>query len=328
MKRDEWWAGLLLLLVICIGVFAPSATHAQGSETAGVITEIKVGRGKVQVKPAGVQDWRPAGPLLALRAGDHVRATEDATAVILLIGERGGVRVDAATSPYVVPPIKVEEGKAQKARALLEASLNFLSAAAKELPRGVLSTRGGPKPPAILTPRNGLVLPNSLTFEWHGSRFSRYTIKVVGPNGVLLERTDFAGTRFDYPPEAPPLTSGVRYSFQVIATGHPPQQVWFELLNFLKARAVQRDLEGFEHALRSIVPENSLVALKVGLLLREGLIHDARLVLTSALTKDPDEPTLHLLLGNLYLRTSLPDMAAESYDEAKFLLTAKPTSRR
>src|SRR3990172_20940 len=328
MNRNRRNAGCLILAIGVVVCFAPLNAHAQSSETTGIITEIKVGRGRVEVKPAGSRDWKQAGPLLARRAGDQVRVTSDATAVILFSGERGSVRVDAATSPFTVPPIKREESKTQKARALLEASLNSLSATAKEPPRGVLSTRGGPKPPVILTPRNGVVLPVSLTFEWHGSRFSRYAIKVVGPTGVLLERADLAATRFDYPADAPPLTSGVRYTLQVTSTGHPTQEVWFELLNSQKAQAVRRDLAILEQALKPVTSENSLVALKVGFLLREGLIHDARLALTSALTKDPDEPTLHLLLGNLYLRTSLPDMAAESYDEARFLLTAKPTSRR
>jgi predicted Zn-dependent protease len=88
-----------------------------------------------------------------------------------------------------------------------------------------------------------------------------------------------------------------------------------------RAQAIRRDLTALEQALRSIVSPNSLVALRVGFLAREGLIHDARLSLTAALTKDPDEPTLHLLLGNLYLKAGLPEMAAESFDEAQFLLT-------
>ncbi len=30
--------------------------------------------------------------------------------------------------------------------------------------------------------------PDSLTFEWVESPFSRYTIRIVGPKGVVLER--------------------------------------------------------------------------------------------------------------------------------------------
>jgi len=43
-------------------------------------------------------------------------------------------------------------------------------------------------------------------------------------------------------------------------------------------------------------------------------------VVVTALAADRDEPTLHLLLGDLYTRTGLTDLAAESFDEAQFLL--------
>jgi hypothetical protein len=318
--------GVGLLVSICLGVLlTPWPASGQGGEAAGVITEIKIGRGRVEVKPAGTEVWRQAGPLQALRAGDAVRATENASVVILLSGERGSVKVEAARSPLVVPAPQAGETKLQKARALLQSSLSFLSASTKELPQAVLSTRGGPKPPVILTPRNGPVLPDSLIFEWHGSRFSRYTIRIVSPQGVVLERKGLTGARFDYSPDLPPLTPGVRYTFQVLSVGHPPQEAWFELLDLNRAQAIQRDLAGLEHALRPIVSPNSLAALRVGVLAREGLIHDARLSLTSALTRDPDEPTLHLLLGNLYLKAGLPDLAAESYQEAQFLLTRAPS---
>ena len=75
-------------------------------ETAAVITEIKPGRGRVEVRPAGSGDWRAARPLVALRA------TEDATAVVLFPSGRGTVRVDRAGSPFTVPGPPVGEGKA------------------------------------------------------------------------------------------------------------------------------------------------------------------------------------------------------------------------
>jgi len=61
----------------------------------------------------------------------------------------------------------------------------------------------------------------------------------------------------------------------------------------------------------------------VGALAANGLFHDARLVAQAALARDPDEPTLHLLLGNLYLKTGLPRLAAQSMDEANFLMTGQ-----
>ncbi|MBI4587263.1 MAG: hypothetical protein HY725_00370 [Candidatus Rokubacteria bacterium] len=321
MTLNRWVAGWLALVVIYGGQGPPPPADGQGSEAAGMITEIKVGRGRVEVRPAGAQDWRRAGPLLALRAGDAVRATEDASAVIVLSGGKGSVKVVATGSPFVVPAPQSGESKAQKVLTLLDASLGFLSTTAKELPRATLSTRGGARPPVILTPRNGLVLPDSLTVEWQGSRFSRYTIRIIAPEGVALEKKDLAGARFDYPPDAPPLKPGVRYTVQVVSGNHPVQAAWFEILDPNRAQAVRQDLAELEQAVGPTVSPNTLVALRAGFLARNGLFHDARLALVAALAKDPTEPTLYLLLGSLYAKAGLPDQANESYGEASFLMS-------
>lgn len=299
---------------------APSAVRGQARETAGVIMEIKVGKGKAEVKPGG-GDWRAAGPLLALRAGDEVRATENASVVVLLSGGRGTVKIEAQNSPFVVTLPQAGEGKVQKAQTLVAGSLGFLSSGPKEPPKAVLSTRAVAKPPVILTPRTGPVLPGSLAFEWLGSQFSRYTVRIVGPAGVVLERKGVTGGRFDYPADAPRLTPGVRYTLEVLSASHPPQVAQFEVLDAGRAEAVRQELAALAEALGPNAPANSLVVLRAGHLASAGLIHDARLLVTGALAKDPDEPALHALLANLYLKVGLDEQAAESFDEAQFLLT-------
>ncbi|MFZ1060078.1 MAG: hypothetical protein WAP47_12900 [Candidatus Rokuibacteriota bacterium] len=326
MNVNRWVTGWLAVAVFVGGPWLAAPAHGQGSESAGMITELKVDRGRVEVRAAGAQEWRKAGPLLALRAGDTIRVSDEAVAVILLSGGRGSVRVTKANSPYVVAAPQPGESKAQKALTLLEASLGFLSTTAKEEPRATLSTRGGPKPPVILTPRNGPVLPDSLTFEWLGSRFSRYTVRIVGPKGVVIEKKDLTGARFAYPAGAPPLSPGVRYTVQVLSGGHPAQEAWFEVVDPARAQAIRQDVKELEQAFGRTVSPNTLVALRAGFLARNGLVHDARLILVTALAKDPDEPTLHLLLGKLYETAGLRDQAAEAFDEARFLMTG-PTKQ-
>jgi hypothetical protein len=250
-----------------------------------------------------------------------VRAVGDATAVVLLTGGRGSVRVDAATSPYTVPGAPGGDGAAQKTRSLLSASLGFLSGGTAEAPKAMLSTRSSTRPPEILTPRDGPVLPGSLVFEWLGSQFSRYTVRILGPSAVVVERKGVVGARFAYPPDAPPLDPGVRYRFEVEALGHPAYGTWFEVADPARTAAVQADLTQLEAGLGPGVSPDSLAAVRAGALAAEGLLHDARLVVLAALARDPDEPALHMLLGNLYLRTGLPELAAESLEEARFLLS-------
>jgi hypothetical protein len=312
---------LLPLLSLTLGALlalaAPSG--AQTGETAAVITEIKPARGRVEVKPAAGGDWRPARPLLALRAGDVVRTTEDASAVVLLSGGRGTMRVAGAAGTLTVPAVSAA-GQGQKAKALVEASLGFLAGTTKESSQAVLATRNMARPPVILSPRNGRVLPEALAFEWLGSRFTRYTVRLVGPSGPVVERREVTGPRWEYPADAPALTPGARYTLQVTVGGHPTQEVWFEVVDAERARAVASDLTALEQELGTGVPATSKAVMRAGLLAREGLLHDARRVVVAALDADRDEPTLHLLLGDLYTRTGLANLAAESFDEAQFLL--------
>ena len=308
---------LSLILGAVLGLATPAA--AQTGETAAVITEIKPARGRVDVKPAAGGDWRPARPLLALRAGDVVRTTENASAVVLLSGGRGIVRVEGAAGTLTVPGVAAA-GQGQKAKALVEASLGFLAGTTKESSQAVLATRSTARPPVILSPRNGPVLPEALAFEWLGSRFNRYTVRLVGPSGPVVERREVTGPRWEYPVDAPALAPNVRYTLQVTRGGLPPQEAWFEVVDAARARAVTGDLTALEQELGAAVPPTSKAVMRAGLLAREGLLHDARQVVVAALDADRDEPTLHLLLGDLYTRTGLADLAAESFDEAQFLL--------
>lgn len=310
----------VLLLLSLAAPLAPPPARAQTGETAAVITELKPGRGRVEVKVAAGGDWKPARPLLALRAGDAVRTTDNASAVVLLSGGRGTVRVEGASGTFTVPG-GAAPAQGQKARALVEASLGFLAGTTRESSQAVLATRSATRPPIIVSPRNGRVLPETLAFEWLGSRFTHYTVRVAGPAGPVIERREVTGARWEYPADAPALAAGVRYTLRVAAPGHPPQEAWFELADAERARAVAGDLAGLEQELGASVSPTSRAVLRAGLLAREGFLHDARRVVVAALVTDPDEPTLHLLLGDLYTRTGLTDLATESFDEAQFLMS-------
>ena len=187
--------------------------------------------------------------------------------------------------------------------------------------QAVLATRSAARPPIIVSPRNGRVLPEALAFEWLGSRFTRYSVRLTGPAGPVIERREVTGARWEYPADAPALAPGARYTLQVTTVGHPPQEAWFELVDAERAREVAGDLAGLEQALGPSVSPTSRAVLRAGLLAREGFLHDARRVVVAALATDRDEPTLHLLLGDLYTRTGLTDLAAESFDEAQYLTT-------
>ena len=165
------------------------------------------------------------------------------------------------------------------------------------------------------------MLPGPLALEWAGSRFARYTVRLVGPSGPVFERRGIAGGRLDYPSDAPALTPGTRYTIQVASGEQAPQEAWFEVLDADRARMVADDLAALTQSFAGGASRNSVAVVRAGMLASAGLLHDARRVVLDALASDPDEAALHQVLGNLYQKSGLGELAAESYDEAQFLLT-------
>ena len=317
-----------LILALPAIAWSPSVANSAEPEVGGMVTEIHMGQGRVEVGSAGGERHRPATPLLTLRDGDVVATTGDAWVVIVLSGGRGTVRVDESTSPFVVTaPPPTPRGRLHKGLMILEASFDFLSTTSKDAPFGNLGSRAGVRPPVILTPRDGLVLPDSLVFEWRGSQSSRYVVRIVAPDGVVIERANLAGARFEYPKDAPRLVAGVRYRFQLLPAWHPPQEVWFELVDPAHARTIQHDLREMDAALPGEPSATTAAILRAGFLARSGLLHDARLRVADALVRRPDEPTLHFLLGELSARQGLPREAMEAFAEARFLLSAPAPPR-
>lgn len=307
---------VIVLILLGLALGAAHAALAQRAEILGVITEIKPGRGRIEVKPAGATAWHSGAPLQALRVGDEVRATENAAVVVLLSGARGVVRVDAAHSPYPIAP-PPSSGKIEKARILVENSITFLSACAKEAPRAVLVTRGTFLRFAILAPRESVVLPGPLVFEWVGDPSASYTLRVVGPGGVVLERNDISGGRFEYPADAPPLVPRVRYALEITGPSAASEVTHFEVLD-AGAAATERDgLDQLAAGLGAGASPTSLAVAQAGMLADHGLIYDARRTVLAALVRDPNEPTLHTLLANLYLLSGLLQPASASFNEAR-----------
>ena len=309
---------LMCLMGMMLG--AVPAVTAQVRDVGAMITEIRTGRGRIEVRGPGAPEWRPAGPLLALKVGDSLRATEDATAVVVLAGRRGAVQVDAARSPFVVTAAPAET-KLQKAFLLVEGGLGFLSSGPREMPKPVLSTRSTGRPPVILSPRTGPVMPEALQFEWQGYQFARYTIRVSGPSGIVLERPGVTGARVAYPTDAPPLVAGATYTLELYSGQTRVDIAQFEVADGQRAEDVRRDLREIEQALGPSAPASSRAVVQAGVLASRGFLHDARSVVVAALVADPDQPSLHSLLGDLYARTGLPREADEAHDQARLLLT-------
>jgi hypothetical protein len=295
--------------------------HAWANDPVAVVTEIQARSGKVEVKTAGA-DWQSPKPLLSLRAGDQVRTVGDGRAVLLFTGGRGTQVVTAANSPFTIQA-QAADGSSDRARAVLGNVTSFLIGQQRDKAYQSLSVRSvRAQPPLILAPRDTRVLPGLLTFEWAGSDRLKYRLRLLGPDGaVVWEQSGLERRSVAYPTTAPTLTAGTRYTWSLQTQEYGTQTASFEVAPVADATRV-RDSLALLTAARSYPPA-TLALMRAGLLFQETLYADARRELMTAIAASPEEPTLRLLLGHVYERTGLTQLAATEFDEAEALSAPK-----
>ena len=303
-------AGALVLVLAAV---------ASAGDPVGVLTEIRAERGRVEVKRSGEPEWKAAQPLLALRPGDQIRATGEARASLVFTGGRGAQAVSAANSPFTVK-LPAAAASSDKVKGLIGGVTDFLAGKQKDLAYLPLSVRAV-RPPRVaqLQPRETKLLPGAVTFEWSGSNTLRYKIRVLGPQGILWEQANLPRKPVAYPTSAQGLEPGVRYFWQLETEGQPVQQAEFQILPAAEAKRVRESLDILVPASLPGYPPSSVALMRAGYVLRDGLFADARRELLTALAGDPDEPTLHLLLGQVYDTIGLGELAQLEFIEARDL---------
>jgi hypothetical protein len=263
------------------------------SDPVAVLCEIRISQGEVWVQHAGMSDWMPPRPLLALHAGDQIRAEGDGQAMLIFTG--GTQTVVSANSPYTVQTPSAESS-GENVGALVGRVTQFLLGQGKSPTYRPLAVRSS-RQPVILSPRETKLLPGPVTFEWSGSDSVRYSIRVRGPQGLLWEQAQLSRQPLNYPESAPALGAGVRYTWELQTNGQLVQRAQFELLPASEAARVQEMLTLLEPDTLPSYPPNTVLLLRVGFLFREGLYQEARLGLLVGIAADPREPTLQLLLA-------------------------------
>jgi len=311
-------------LTVALGLLLSLATalaKAQSPGYSAVITELHQRLGNVEVRRAGTSEWRAAAPLLALYPGDTIRVTQDASIVVVLVLAKpsGTITIDAAASPFTVPPLPPPEGALQRGVALLRRSLSALVSIRQDLSLLRLGTRGERKFPVIVSPRNGPVLPGRLEIEWLGPPEARYGIKILTLSGSSLHSRSLEGLVFVYPSDGPPLTFGVRYRIQVRTGNLPPDEAWFEISEPALVETLRRDMAELKEALGLQTPRTTLALVSASYLADRGLLHDARRTIVAAVEVDSDEPSLYMLLGSVYQRLGLAEEAVQSFEKAASL---------
>jgi hypothetical protein len=311
-----------LAVAALLGVGALWGAGAEAADAVAVLTEIRPGRGEIRVKRPDDADWTAPRALQALRPGDQVRVTADGRVTLTFTGG-GSQTVTAASSPFAVQAPRAEAA-GDRARGLVAGVTQFLLGQPKPPTYQSLSVRAGAPPPRIVAPRDTRVLPSGVTFEWTGPPRSDYRVRLLGPQGVVWEQGDVPRRPLAYPAAAPPLARDARYSWTLEAPGHPAQRADFFVVSEADATRVRAALADLTPAAVGGEDGSSLALMRAALCFQEGLFAEARRELLAAVARDPDEPTLRQLLGYVYDRMALADLAAQEFDEAEFLATRKP----
>jgi Tetratricopeptide repeat len=315
--------GVLWCFILGGLLLAPTGGFAASpGDPVALLTEIRPGQGDIRVKLATEAEWKAPLPLLSLRAGDQVRVTQNGTAVVMFVGGQGTVRILTANSPYTVPG-DVGAQAHGKTSDLVANLTRLLMGKRKDLAYTPLTTRSLKQPPVTLAPRDGKVLGQPI-LEWSGSDRARYAVRLFGSQGLVWELANLPQAPLPYPPSAPPLSPGVTYRWELETKDFPVQRGQFRVLSSTENAGIRGTLSALEPGALPDYPGNTVTLMRAELLFEQELYAEARKELLAALRTDPDEPTLHLMLGHVYERTGLAALAAEEFDEAQYLSSRTP----
>ncbi len=304
-------ASVFSILLILGGA---SGLRAQSQDPVAVITELKLNRGDVKIRMPGKSGTERPGFLQSLVADTQVLVSKDASVVILFTDGSKTVAVNEKNSPFEIKASKAKSAQGRNPVAQVAALL----LGRKQPPAYVaLATRGGKKAPTLLSPRGTKLMTPMPNLQWMGMDRQVGTVRVYGPEGMLWTAENVALTQIKYPSTAAPLKPGVEYSWTLEKKGFPPESANFTVIGVEDTRSLQERLSSLQQ--NTVTSPTTLAIMKAGLLISNEFFYDARELLIDGLKSDPDEPTLHFLLGEVYDKTGLKDLAAEEYGEAEFL---------
>lgn len=286
---------------------------AQSEEVIAVITELKFNSGEIQIGRAGTAKTERPAILQSLYHGSSVQVSKDAVATILFIDGMRIVKADQNNSPF---KIKAAAKTAQGSSRFKEVANSLLG---KKSPSNLvpLTVRGKSPGLIILSPRETKLLTSIPRFQWMGMEGQTSTIKVFDPGGMIWNLENVAVLQLDYPPSAPGLQPGGQYSWSVEKRAGPTETARFTLLTTDESRALNAQLR--EIGRDGSLSRTTLAVVKGSFFISRGLYYDAREILLEAAKADPEEPTLHFLIGELYEKTGVISLAQEEYRQSQLV---------
>jgi hypothetical protein len=310
----RWIPALVLLLAMTIGARQSAETApAEADSPTAVLTSCK---GTVTiVRAGGVSSTATFGA--ALSEGDEVKTGPDAEAEIMFAAGNW-VQVGANSSMR----IKGQPGSKPKEQNF-EVVQNFLKLKSTEGTSSISGLRSGDKVEALVavSPCQTKVRDARPVFAWKAEDPSLELRLIVYNESGVHWQTDVANvTSAAYPADAPALVPGVSYSWTLETSDplvSPPLRTtasFFEII-------AKEDVAALEKELASIDAEKpgptSYHLMRASLYFDRGLVADAITETKAAVATDPENASLHVILGRLLAETGRTDEAMQEMEKSR-----------
>jgi hypothetical protein len=303
-------------LILLIFFLLPSPSWTQTPPPIAIITKFKLGRtGEVFLTIPGEPGKQRADGRQHLTKGTKIEVLKDAEVEIYFLSGQSRT-IAHSNSPYEVISPKAETKPLTDQWTDI---IRVLTDSKKQVPR-ILRARGTNAPPLPLAPRRDTkIITRSPRFQWDGAVDPAATINVFGPTGLVWTTRNLPPRVIEYPKSAPALLPGVNYSWEIVLKDTKYSGGRFRVLTDDELGALKARLAEIES--QSNLGKATRRVLQISYLISQELYYDARERLIQALETDGNEPTLLLLLAEVYRKTGLDDLAGEKAQIAADLAT-------
>jgi hypothetical protein len=290
------------VLLVALVVLAVSPLRLYASTPAAVLTSCK---GSVTVVRSGGS--APAAFGLPLHDGDEVKTAPGAEAEIMFsagnwvqIGPNSSMKIKG--HPGDKPDVAADKAKSGN----FEVVQNFLKLKSSEGTSAISGLRSGEKPARLepVAPCQTRIRVTRPEFRWRiDDLATELRLIVYGENKVVWQSDVVNVTTLTYPTGAPALRPGVSYSWTLETTDPlvtPPLRTpasFFELIAPADAQTLDTDLSALDANKPGPVTYHLM---RASLFFEHGLVDDAIAETESAVASDPDNGSLHTILGRLY----------------------------
>jgi hypothetical protein len=308
---------IFLRLVSCILLgllLVATPVLAQAPRPIATITQLKLGkRGVVNLHLPNGKKQKAEG-FVELYPGTKIEVSNDALVEVYFFGA-DSQRLTSKEPTFTVEAPTTNRPQASSQLVELVRVWTDRRRASRQVDAQI---RAGAVALIVKAPRRDTKLMTKWPrFQWEGEVNAAATLKVTGPEGEVWSVKNLPPEEIQYPQTAPALMPGVYYSWYIDLDDTKYSGGRFQVLTDREASSVKTRLAEIES--QSDLGQATRRVLQISLLISQQLYYDARERLIEALRADGDEPTLRLLLAEVYEKTGLRNLAHENVQIASDL---------